>query len=279
MKLYTHNHVDIPALGFGTWQLRGAECSSCVDLALSEGYRHIDTAQIYENEEEVGFAVSRSNVPRSDVFITTKIWMDNLRDEDVRSSLEVSLKKLKTDYVDLLLVHWPVEAIPLEETMRAFEDVQQLGKTRLIGVSNFTVEQMKEVTDDLGVDIATNQVEYHPTLSQDLVLEFIHEKEMFLTAYSPLGRGKDLEAPVIQEAAEAHNKTPGQIVLRWLVQQDRVAAIPKSANHERIKQNLDIFDFELTKDEMHRIARLAHEGGRLIDPEWAPEWNQVKKAG
>lgn len=278
MKLYTHNNVNIPALGFGTWQLRGEECETCVDVALSEGYRHIDTAQVYENEAEVGNAIAKSSVARDDIFVTTKIWMENAREGDLQLSLETSLKKLKTDYVDLLLMHWPVENVSFEETMRAFQEVQKQGKARLIGVSNFTVSQMKELIEELGVDIATNQVEYHPTLSQEPVLNYLREKNLFLTAYSPLGRGEDLDAAEIKAAAENHGKTAGQVILRWLVQQDLVAAIPKSASPERIKENLDIFDFELTQDEMKAISSLAKETGRLISPDWAPNWDNAKKA-
>lgn len=269
----THKDFKIPALGYGTWQLRGKEALTGVAKALELGYRHIDTAQIYENEAEVGEAIAGSGIPRSDIFLTTKIWNTNLRYGSLQTSADESLKKLKTDHVDLLLIHWPITDVPFEEQLRGLQEVQKSGKAKLIGVSNFTVAQMREVVETIGADIATNQVEYHPFLSQKPVLGYMKAKGMFLTAYSPLARGKVADAPLLQELGRKYGKKPGQIALRWLVQQENVAAIPKAGSDEHLKGNIDIFDFLLEEDEMQKIHALAKPDGRLISPEWAPSWD------
>lgn len=271
------NH-KIPALGFGTWQLRGAACETAVRIALETGYRHIDTAQIYENEEAVGAAIKASRVPREDIFLTTKIWMSHVHDGALQASAEDSLRKLQTDYVDLLLIHWPVKEVPFAEQMKALDSLRQDGRARLIGVSNFTVAQMTDVTEHLGAPIATNQVEYHPFLSQAAVLEFLRAHDMFLTAYSPLARGKIQNEEALVTIAHKHGKTVGQVALRWLLQQDRVAAIPKAAQEKHIRQNFDVFNFTLDDDDMNKIHALGHAGGRLVNPEWAPHWDKPKAA-
>jgi len=265
----------IPALGLGTWQLKGDDCITSVLKALEIGYRHIDTAQIYENEEHVGAAIGKSGVKREDIFLTTKVWMSNLGEKLFRPSVEESLRKLKTDYVDLLLIHWPVTEVPFAEQMKSLRTLQESGLVRMIGLSNFTVPQMHEVVEDLGVRVVNNQVEYHPFLSQKPVLDFVRKHDMFLTAYSPLARGKVREDKVLREIADKHGKNPGQVSLRWLLQQERVAAIPKSANEEHMRANFEIFDFKLDADEMQRISLLTRTASRLINPDWAPHWDQV----
>ena len=264
----------IPALGFGTWKLRDTECSEAVKLALSTGYRHIDTAQIYENEAAVGTGIRESGIPRDQVFLTTKVWMSNLGDDALQKSVEDSLRKLKTDYVDLLLIHWPTDAVPLAEQLRALQAVKDAGKAVMIGVSNFTVAQMREATENLGSPLANNQVEYHPYLSQKPVLDFIRAHDMFLTAYCPLARGQVSQSATLTEIGKKYNKNPGQVTLRWLLQQDNVAAIPKAASPANIKNNFDIFDFNLTPEEMAEISALARPEGRLVNPDWAPAWDK-----
>jgi 2,5-diketo-D-gluconate reductase B len=268
----------IPALGFGTWQLRGDACRKSIVSALETGYRHIDTAQIYENEDEVGHALKDSTVPRQDIVLTTKIWMNNVRTGDMQQSLTKSLTSLQTDYVDLLLIHWPVKDVSINEQMQALCDVRDQGLAKLIGVSNFTVAQMKEITDTLGVPIACNQVEYHPFLNQRPVLDFVRGHDMVLTAYSPVARGKVMEDKTIGAIAKKYGKTAAQITLRWLVQQERVAAIPKAADPQHAQSNFDIFNFTLTEDEMRSIHALARPDGRMINPGWAPEWDLAKAA-
>jgi 2,5-diketo-D-gluconate reductase B len=275
MIYITHKDTKIPALGYGTWQLRKQECVTGVGKALEIGYRHIDTAQIYENEAEVGAAITASGVKRADIFLTTKVWNTNLKFGSLQKSVDESLKKLKTDYVDLLLIHWPITDVPFAEQLKGLVEVKKAGLAELIGVSNFTVAQMKEVAETIGADVATNQVEYHPFLSQKPVLDYLRSKDMFLTAYSPLARGKVAEAPLLQELGKKYGKTPGQITLRWLVQQDGVAAIPKAASELNLRNNFQIFDFKLDDAEMQKIHALAKPDGRLISPEWAPKWDRA----
>ncbi len=273
ITLKIHNKA-IPALGFGTWKLRDTECSEAIKLALSTGYRHIDTAQIYENEAAVGTGIREGGIPRDQVFLTTKVWMSNLGDDALQKSVEDSLRKLKTDYVDLLLIHWPTDTVPLEEQLRALQAVKDAGKAVLIGVSNFTVAQMREATENLGAPLANNQVEYHPYLSQKPVLDFIRTHDMFLTAYCPLARGQVSQSATLAEIGKRYNKNPGQVTLRWLLQQDNVAAIPKAASPENIKNNFDIFDFSLTPADMAEISGLSRPEGRLVNPDWAPAWDK-----
>jgi len=268
----------IPALGYGTWQLKGKDCETGVAAALDIGYRHIDTAQIYENEAEVGRALKSSGLKREDLFLTTKVWNDNLAGNRFQKSVEESLNKLQTNYVDLLLIHWPISEVPFEEQMKSLRAVHEAGMARMIGVSNFTVAQMREVVEDLGAPIVNNQVEYHPFLSQKPVLDYVRAHGMFLTAYSPLARGKVREEIALREIAEKHGKTVGQITLRWLVQQERVAAIPKAASLDHIRENFDIFNFELDADDMQRINLLTRRASRLINPDWAPHWDQAEAA-
>jgi 2,5-diketo-D-gluconate reductase B len=275
MIYVTHNGRKIPALGYGTWQLRDKECVAGMSRALEIGYRHIDTAQIYENEADVGAAIAASGVKRTDIFLTTKVWMSNVRDGDLQKSVDASLKKLKTDHADLLLIHWPVRDVPFAEQLKALSEVQKDGRTKLIGVSNFTVAQMKEVAEKIGAKIATNQVEYHPFLSQKPVLEYIWKHDMFLTAYSPLARGKVNESAVLKGIGDKYGKTPGQVTLRWLVQQEGVAAIPKAGSEKHLRENFEIFDFSLSDEEMQKIHAEARPDGRLISPDWAPAWDRA----
>ncbi len=261
----------VPALGLGTWQLSGDEARGGVAHALDLGYRHLDTAQVYENEAAVGDGLRASDVERDAVFLTTKVWRDQLRHRDLIASTDESLRKLKVDYVDLLLVHWPSDEVELAETLDALQEVQHAEKARHLGVSNFTPSLLAEALR-LAPGLVCNQVEYHPYLDQSDLLEVVHEHGLFLTAYSPIARGRVLEDDVIREIAEAHGKSPAQVTLRWLLQQDRVAAIPKAASAEHRAANFDIFDFALSDEEMTRIAGLAREDGRIIDPEFAPAW-------
>ena len=264
----------MPALGMGTWEMRGVEATAAVDRAIGMGYRHIDTAQMYGNEAEVGTALAGCGVARDDLWVTTKIDNDNHAFEKVKSSVEESLKKLKTDYVDLLLIHWPIfDDAPLVETLDAMAELHYAGKVRHLGVSNFNAELIAEAVDELGHTILCNQVEYHPYLSQKAVKEACAARDRIVTAYCPIVRGKVAEDAVLQAIALMHDKTPTQVTLRWLVQQDGVAAIPKAASEKNAGANLDIFDFELTADEMARIDGLA-SGHRIVDPEgWVPGWD------
>ncbi len=274
MKKISIQGKEIPALGFGTYQLRGDDAVRAVDFAIGEGYTHIDTAQIYENEAEVGAGIKQSSAARDKLFVTTKVWRNNFADGTVAQSVDESLKKLKLDYVDLLLVHWPFPETPMDKLLDGVMAAQDAGKARLIGVSNFTAAQIDEAVKISGGRICNDQVEYHPFLSQKLVLQTARTNNMFVTAYSPVARGKSIKEATMKEIGLKYGKNAGQVTLRWLVQQDNVAAIPKSATPENIKNNLNIFDFELSEDDMQKIHALAQEDGRLINPDFAPEWDK-----
>ncbi|RMF03000.1 MAG: aldo/keto reductase [Alphaproteobacteria bacterium] len=267
------NGAEIPALGLGTWDLRGRVCEECVDFALSLGYRHIDTAAMYDNEAEVGRAIRASSVPREEIFLTTKVWYDNAAFGPFQRSVEASLGRLGLDYVDLVLIHWPDPDTPVEETMRALSDVKARGWTRHVGVSNYTVALLEEAVRTSTEPLVTNQVEYHPYLDQTPVLEACRAHGMSLTAYSPLAKGRVFADPVLQEIGDAHGKSAGQVALRWLIQQPQVIAIPRSSKHENIRSAFEIWDFSLSDAEMARISALGTPRGRMVNFDFSPRWD------
>lgn len=260
----------VPALGLGTWELTGEDCRKAVPVALDLGYRHIDTAQVYGNEGEIGDALAASDVDRDQLWITTKIWNDRLAAAAVRSSTEESLRKLRTDHVDLLLVHWPVEFGRIAETLEAVTALREEGKTRFIGVSNFSPRQFERAAEL--APVVCNQVEYHPFLGQGEVLDTARKHDAVVTAYSPLARGAVLDDPVLGEIARDHDRNPVQVTLRWLLDQPGVVAVPKATGREHLAANMAIFDFELSEAERRRIDRLAR-GERIIDPDgFGTDW-------
>lgn len=272
MKYISVNDEAIPALGFGTFQMSGDNCRESVHDALDIGYRHIDTARMYGNETQVGQGIRDSGVDRSELFLTSKVWYDDLHEDEVIRETENSLRELNTDYLDLLLIHWPNEQIPLAETMKAMEKLQDQGKIRHCGVSNFTVALMKQV-EKTGTLIITNQVEYHPLLSQDKLLAYIRKKSnLFLTAYCPLAKGELVNEPVLRDIGNQYGKTPSQVALRWLVEQQDVAAIPKASSHRHRVSNFDIFDFDLSDEDRQAVAELP-KNRRKINPSFAPQWD------
>ncbi|MEN3202216.1 MAG: aldo/keto reductase [Atribacterota bacterium] len=256
MKVIELHGARVPAIGLGTWDLRGEEGYQAVLSALSLGYRHIDTAEFYDNEREVGKAVKDSGVPRDVVFLTTKVWYTHLHFQDLIRSCEESLRKLGTDYIDLYLIHWPNEAVPLEESLSAMEKLQKEGKVRFVGVSNFDVDLLDKARNIAPFPILTDQVEYHPYLSQKPLLEYCQKHKVILTAYSPLARGRLSQDPLLCSIAEKYGKTVSQVVLRWLIEQDMVVAIPKAKDPKHQRENLEIFDFSLSEDEKEAISRL-----------------------
>lgn len=270
MKQIELERDPVPALGFGTWMLTEEACREAVSDALRIGYRHIDTAQSYDNETAVGEALAGSGIPRRELFITTKVWWENLQRGEAIQSTDESLRRLQLDYVDMLLIHWPNLDLPLDEPLDAFETLRKDGKVRHLGVSNFPPKLFLKAIER--APVVCNQVEYHPFLGQDELLEICRDRRLLLTAYAPLARGAVLEDPVLQEIGRRHDKSPAQVALRWLLQQDRVAAIPKAARPEHRRSNFDVFDFELSIEEMKRIHGL-ERGERLIDPNFAPEWS------
>lgn len=245
----------VPAIGLGTYSLTGHECIMGIEDALSIGYRHIDTAQAYGNEAEIGEAIKNSEIPRREIFLTTKVWPSDLKAEQVYKTVDHSLSDLQTDYVDLLLIHWPNSAIPLEETLGAFENIRKAGKTRHIGVSNFSSKLFKKATEIS--EIFCNQCEYHPYLDQSELIELSEANESLFTAYSPLAKGKVIHDDILLNIGKKYDKLPAQVVLRWLIQQANVAAIPRSSKHEHRIANFNIFEFELNEEEMRIISNIS----------------------
>jgi diketogulonate reductase-like aldo/keto reductase len=243
----------IPKLGVGTWQNTGPGCADTVRTALERGYRHVDTAQVYDNERFVGEGIAAAEVDRDAVFLTTKVWRSNLRGGDVRSTVRESLEKLGVGYVDLLLIHWPHPRVPIEETLNAMVALRQEGAVRHLGVSNFTRSQLRKATGVVDAPIVTDQVLYHPYKQQDGLREFCVGNDVALTAYSPLGRGDVLGDDTLVEIGARYDKTAPQVALRWLIQQDAVVAIPKATSREHLAENLAVFDFSLSPEEMAAI--------------------------
>lgn len=263
--------LTVPRLGYGTFRLRGQDAYDGVRTALDVGYRHVDTAQAYGNEIEVGRAVADSGVARDELFLTTKLQPSNAAAADVRASTEQSLRDLGVDQVDLLLLHWPAERhAPLAETLGAMTALVDDGLVRAIGVSNFPSAMLRQAY--ALAPIVTDQVEHHPFLAVDAIEDVLAEHGGFVTAYSPLARGQVAEDPTLQEIGEGHGVSASQVTLRWLLQKPATVAIPKSGTPDRIRQNFDVFGFELTDDEMARIRALAR-GHRLVDPAHGPAWD------
>lgn len=265
----------IPAFGLGTFRLKDQVVIDSVRNALDLGYRTIDTAQIYGNEAEVGQAIAESGVPRSELFITTKVWTEHLAADRLAESLKGSLRKLRTEQVDLALIHWPSPggAVPVAEFMGALADAKAQGLARHIGVSNFTVALMKEAIAAVGASaIATNQVELHPYLQNRTVADFARSEGIHITSYMTLAYGKVLNDPVIGAIAQAHGATPAQVALAWAMQLG-YAVIPSSTRRENLQSNLQAQQLQLTDADMAQIATL-DRGGRLVDPEGlAPAWD------
>ncbi|MCB9288903.1 MAG: aldo/keto reductase [Lewinellaceae bacterium] len=272
MKHLTIQNTAIPALGLGTYQARGQTAVNIVRQALELGYRHIDTAQFYANEEEVGRGIREAAVGREEVFLVTKVWPSNLDKKRFMPSVEESLRKLQSSYVDLLLIHWPHTSLPLESYLGELAKAQEQGKARFIGVSNFNISQLKRALG-MGLPIITNQVEFHPLLDQSRLYHWMLDHDIALTAYSPLAQGRAADNPVLRAIGEQYGKSAAQATLRWMLQLGQVMAIPKTANPERLKENLDVFDFELSEEDMARIDELGHRGGRQVSAFHGADWD------
>jgi diketogulonate reductase-like aldo/keto reductase len=267
------NGAAIPAIGLGTWQGRGESCVHAVKSALECGYAHIDTAARYDNEREVGEGLRASGRARDSYFVTTKVWYTDIADGPLQRSAEASLTRLGLDAVDLLLVHWPNGDIPLADTLRALCEARRRGLARHVGVSNFPVRLLDEAVTRATEPLVANQCEYHPYLDQSRVAEACRRHGMAFISYSPFGSGTLLDEPVIRKIATRLGRSPAQVVLRWHLQQPGIAAIPRSGHPGRIAQNLDVLDFELDAHDMVAIFALARAQGRVINPEWAPQWD------
>jgi diketogulonate reductase-like aldo/keto reductase len=270
--LHAHD-AAIPAVGFGTSGLGDVRAEHIV-AALQAGYRHIDTARKYGTERVVGEALRASGVPRQEVFLCTKVSHENLHAGDFARSVDQSLTALGVSYVDLLLVHWPEKNTPLGETMGALAKAKQLGLARHIGVANFNIAMLDEAIRLCPEPLVTLQAECHPYVDQSKVIAACRARGLVLTAYCPLARGRLQGDPVLAEIARRTGKTFAQVALRWLIQQDIVAAIPRSSNPARIAENIEVFDFALSEDDMRRIGALKRPDGRIADPVGrAPAWD------
>jgi 2,5-diketo-D-gluconate reductase B len=260
----------VPVLGFGTWLIEGADATEAVRDALAIGYRQIDTARAYGNEREVGRGIADSGVAREEIFLTTKVPHDEASADEVQRDCEQSLERLGVDYLDLLLLHWPSPDVPLEETLKALTALRADGRIRNLGVSNFPAGLLKQALDL--APVFCDQVEYHPFLDQSRLLELARANDVLITAYSPLAHGKVPDDETLNRIGQAHDKTAGQVALRWLLDQDHVSPIPKASSHERRVENFEVFDFELSAEERAEIDGLPKDV-RTADPPWAPNWD------
>ena len=271
---FSANDAEIPVLGYGTYGMRGENLLRMIPAALNAGFRHIDTAQVYSNEGEVGESVALSGIPRSEVFLTTKVWVTNYHPSRFMVSVDESLRKLRTDYIDLLLLHWPMASIPLSEQIGTLNAAARAGKVRHIGVSNYNralLEQAMQVSD---IPLVTNQFEYHPYLKQSSLISSTRSAGMAVTAYCGMAVGQVFGDPLLMEIAARYGKSVSQIVLRWLVQQDGVVALSRTVNEVHLADNVAIFDFELAPEDMAAIHSIAQLNSRIVSPPGlSPNWD------
>ena len=272
MDVVTAGGMVLPKLGLGTWRLAGEACTTSVLGALDRGYRHIDTAQTYGNEEAVGAALAATRVPRGDIHVTTKVGSENLAPAAMRRAIEGSLRHLRTSYVDLYLIHWPAPGMDLAAALGEMVRLKEEGLARNIGVSNFTVALLRRAIEEIGAPIVANQVEYHVLLSQAPLLAYMRAKGVVLTAYCPLAQGRLVEHPVLAEIAAKHKVSAAQVALKWLFDQEGVAAIPKAGRAESQQANLDAFGVVLDGADLVAIAALP-KNVRCVNPGFAPVWD------
>jgi 2,5-diketo-D-gluconate reductase B len=272
MEMITTGGLHMPKLGLGTWRMSGQSCTDAVMGALDLGYRHIDTAQMYGNEAEIGAALAGTSVARDAIHVTTKVWWENLGPDAMRRAAESSLRALRLDYVDLYLIHWPAPKMDVAQAMDALMRLKSDGLTKQIGVSNFPVALMKRCVEEVGAPIACNQVEYHIMLDQSKVLAYARSKGIAVTAYCPLARGNLGDISELAAIARKHAVTPAQVALKWLLDQDGVAAIPKASQKANQEANLAAMSLRLDDDDRAVIAKLP-KTNRLVNPGMAPAWD------
>ena len=272
MDVVVAQGMRMPKLGLGTWAMTGRACTEAVSHALSIGYRHIDTAQMYGNEAEVGAAIAQSGIRRDELFVVTKVGGGNFAPDAVRRACDASLKALKTGYIDLYLIHWPTPTMDLRATLGEFERLRERGLIRHIGISNFTVALMRQAVEEIGAPVACNQIEYHVLLGQSRVLNYARSKGMAITAYCPLARGGLSRNRTLVQIARKHGATPEQVALKWLLDQDILAAIPKASRPENQQANRDAFNVQLDDEDRAAIAALP-KNERVVNsgfPMWDP---------
>jgi 2,5-diketo-D-gluconate reductase B len=272
MKTIDTQGVAIPRLGFGTFRMPGNDCRPVVESALALGYRHIDTAAMYDNEDAVGDAITASGISRTDLFVTTKVWHDQLAPEALRKAFDASLAKLKLDYVDMYMVHWPSADMDMAVTMEALIKLREAGRTRAIGVCNFNLPMVRKAVDEIGAPIAALQVEYHPFLDQSTMLSYLRPKGIPLTAYAPLAQGRATKDETLQKIGGKYGASAAQVTIAWLLGQDSVIAIPKAQQVTSQRLNLDAIKIVLDDEDVAAIAALP-KGQRFVQPPFAPDWS------
>jgi 2,5-diketo-D-gluconate reductase B len=277
METIAAHGMSLPKLGLGTWRLKGAECQDAVERALALGYRHIDTAAMYGNEEAVGAGLQAGGIPREQVHVTSKVWYDNLAPDAMARSMDASLKALRLDHLDLFLIHWPAPDMDLPRAIEGLVRLKEQGKARAIGVSNFPVALLRRAVEEVGAPIACNQVEYHVLLDQSALLDYARPRGIVVTAYAPLAQGRLAEHAALRDIARKHQATPAQVALKFLLDQDLVAAIPKAGRRENQQANLDALRITLDDEDRAAIARLPKDQ-RFVNPAWAPAWDRPKAA-
>ena len=266
------NGARIPVIGLGTWDLRGRTCARMVEQALQLGYRNVDTAEMYDNEREVGEGLRASGIARAEVLITTKVWQDHLTPREFERATKESLAKLRLSQVDLLLIHWPNPRIPLADTIGALCRAKREGLARHIGISNFTVDLVAQAVKLATEPLVTNQIEWHPYIDQSKVVDACRRHGLSVTAYSPIARGRAVDDGTLQEIGLRHRKSAGQVCLRFLVQEGAIV-IPRTSKRERLAENFAIFDFTLAPAEMEAIRQLANPRGRIVNWSGSPNWD------
>lgn len=266
--------LNMPKLGLGTWPMLGEECTDAVVQALELGYRHVDTATGYNNEAAVGKALEQSATPREQIHVTSKVWWDKLQPADMRQSFEQTLTSLRSDYVDLFLIHWPGKDWDLARTIETLVSFKEDGRARNIGVANFPLPLLRKVVEELGAPLSAIQVEYHVSLNQSALLAYAQQHDMALTAYSPILRNKVSDIPALQQIAAKHGVLPTQVALKWLLDQPNVAAIPKAASRANQQSNLDSLKVQLDDEDRALIAALPKDQ-RLVNPDFAPKWDEL----
>lgn len=264
--------IAIPRLGLGTFGMTGAEAQAAVENAASLGYRHFDTATMYENEDAVGAGLAATGLPREELFITTKVWHTDLAPDLLHRVFDQSLDKLKSDYFDLYMVHWPTPDMDLAATLEALIGLKERGSIRAIGVCNFPLALMRRAMDEIGAPLAALQVEYHPFLSQAKLLDYVQEKGMAMTAYCPVAKGKSSEDPTLVAIGRKHGVGGAQIALAWLLDQTGVVAIPKAASPKNQQANLTALGVRLDDEDRAALAALPKDK-RLVNPAFAPNWD------
>src|SRR6266567_3085357 len=264
--------ISLPRLGLGTFRMQGDVCRAAVESALHLGYRHIDTAEMYANEQAIGAAIAASGVARQDLHVTTKVWNENLAPEAIRRAFETSLKKLRLDHVDLYLVHWPAQNMNLPAMFETLLKLKEEGRTRAIGVANFNVALLKTVVEEIKAPIACNQIEYHVMLDQTKVRSYLAAKSIPLVAYCPLAQGRAASDETLIAIGRKHGASAAQVALKWLLDQDGVAAIPKASHRESQKANLDALNVGLDDEDLKAIAGLPKDK-RFVNPGFAPVWD------